>query len=173
MMTTRDVLLWQYDMAWRLMSHHLETLTTEECLWRPAEGGLHVHRNAGGEWTADWPEHERYDLGPASIAWLTWHACFWYSMLLDHTDGSATLQRDRVRWPGSAELLRTTLRQLHERWRSVMEHTPPGDWGATARTRWPFGDRPFADLVAWSTVELTKSASEIGYARFLYAGRHR
>jgi hypothetical protein len=26
--------------------------------------------------------------------------------------------------------------------------------------------------VAWANVELVKNASEIGYARFLYAGRH-
>ncbi len=173
MMTTRDVLLWQYDMAWRLMSHHLETLTTDECLWRPADVGLHVHPDASGEWTADWPEHERYDLGPASIAWLTWHACFWYSMLLDHTCGAAQLQRDDVAWPGTAGAVRETLRQLHDRWHTAIERTPADEWRGTERTRWPFRDRPFADLVAWSTVELTKSASEIGYARFLYARRQR
>jgi hypothetical protein len=37
------------------------------------------------------------------------------------------------------------------------------------RTRWPFQDRPFGDVIAWVNVELTKNAAEIGYARFLYA----
>ncbi len=173
MTSLREVLLWQYDMAWRLMAHHLDTLTTEECLWRPGDTGLHVHRDAEGEWAADWPEHEGYDLGPSSIAWLTWHTCFWYAMLLDRTLGDAQLQRERVPWPGSAESVRERIRQLHEAWRAAIERTTPDEWDATDRTRWPFHERPFADLVAWSTVELTKSASEIGYARFLYARRQR
>lgn len=42
-----------------------------------------------------------------------------------------------------------------------------GKW--RERTRWPFRDRPFGDVVAWVNVELTKNAAEIGYARFLYA----
>jgi len=35
------------------------------------------------------------------------------------------------------------------------------------RVRWPFRDRPLADLFAWANVELTKNAAEIGYLRFL------
>jgi hypothetical protein len=42
---------------------------------------------------------------------------------------------------------------------------------ASERTRWPCCNRPFGDVVAWVNVELTKSAAEIGYARFLYAVR--
>ncbi len=38
-------------------------------------------------------------------------------------------------------------------------------------TRWPFTDRPFADVVAWVSLELTKNAAEIGYVRFLHAAR--
>ena len=37
------------------------------------------------------------------------------------------------------------------------------------RTRWPFEDRPFGDVVAWVNLELTKNAAEIGNARILYA----
>ncbi|WP_317987833.1 hypothetical protein [Hyalangium gracile] len=47
----------------------------------------------------------------------------------------------------------------------ISRHTPP------QRTRWPFQDRPFGDVVAWANMELTKNASELGYARFLYAVR--
>ena len=94
----------QFETAWLLTDLHLTGLGTEECLWRPASQGMHVHRAADGTWRADWPEHERYDLGPPSIAW-------------------------------------------------------------------PFRDRPFGDVVAWVNIELTKNASELGYARFLYAVR--
>jgi hypothetical protein len=40
---------------------------------------------------------------------------------------------------------------------------------SSLRTRFPFRDRPFGDVVAWANVELAKNAAEIGYARFLYA----
>jgi len=39
----------------------------------------------------------------------------------------------------------------------------------TARTKWPFREGSFGDVVAWVNVELTKNAAEIGYARFLFA----
>lgn len=77
----------QFETAWKLTIFHLDGLTTAECLWRPAHSGLHVHLSADGTWDADWPTHERYDLGPPSIAWLTWHLCFWWSMVMDHSFG--------------------------------------------------------------------------------------
>ena len=33
--------------------------------------------------------------------------------------------------------------------------------------RWPFEGRSLADVFAWTNVELTKNAAEIGYVRFL------
>ena len=77
-------LIRQLDTAWKLASYHLEGLTTEECLWRPAPRGLQVVRDAGGTWRAEWPGRESYDLGPPTIAWITWHMGFWWSMALDH-----------------------------------------------------------------------------------------
>jgi hypothetical protein len=35
----RAFLLPQLDTAWKLASYHLDGLTTEECLWRPAAMG--------------------------------------------------------------------------------------------------------------------------------------
>src|SRR5690606_41348743 len=66
-------------------------------LWRPAARGLHVHQLPDGRWQAGWPDHEGYDLGPSSIAWLTWHLVFWWSMVLDHSFGEARLSREDVR----------------------------------------------------------------------------
>jgi hypothetical protein len=45
------------------------------------------------------------------------------------------------------------------------------DLASPTRVHWPFEQRPLADLFAWANTELTKSAAEIGYARFLYAVR--
>ena len=162
-------LIRQFGMAWKLASHHLEGLTTEECLWRPADAGLHVQRAADGRWLADWPEHEDYVLGPPSIAWVTWHMCFWWSMVLDHSFGDGTLTRHDVAWPGDADAVRRELEHLQARWLAVLNQMDDTGLSSTQRTRWPFRERPFGDVVAWANLELTKNAAEIGYARFLHS----
>src|SRR3989449_3056820 len=83
----RGYLIRQFETAWKLTTFHLDGLATEECLWRPAHAGLHVHQVPDGTWRADWPDHEGYDVGPPSIAWLTWHLGFWWSMVLNHSCG--------------------------------------------------------------------------------------
>jgi hypothetical protein len=170
---TRAYLSRQLETAWLLTDYHLQTLTTEECLWRPAERGLHVHRLPDGQWHADWPEHEGYDLGPSSIAWLTWHLGFWWSMVLDHSFGNAALARENVAWPGSADQVRQWVAALKQQWQASVEPLADDELRSPRLTRWPFSERPFGDVVAWVNIELTKSAAEIGYARFLYAVRTR
>jgi len=160
----------QFDLAWKLANYHLDTLTTEECLWRPAATGLHVHLD-GDRWRADWPDREDYDIGPASIGWLTWHLGFWWSMVLNHSQGDGSLTREAVAWPGSAQGVRDWLDGLHDRWRELLTQLSVDDLDSSQRSRWPMRDRPFGDIVAWATVELSKNAAEIGYARFLYAVR--
>jgi hypothetical protein len=161
----------QFDTAWLLADLHLTGLDTEECLWRPAAQGLHVQRAADGTWRADWPEHERYDLGPPSIAWVTWHIGMWWSMVLDHTFGAGALTRECVTWPGTADGVRESLGRLRTQWLAALDGLTDADFASSHRTRWPLQDRPFGDVVAWVNLELTKNAAEIGYARFLYAVR--
>lgn len=170
---TLSTLLRQLDTASRLLRYHLDTLDDDECLWRPASKGLHVTRDEGGRWRADWPDRESYDLGPPSIAWITWHIGFWWSMALDHAFGNANLTRDQVTWPGSAPAAREWIYGLEARWRASIEALAPAEIFATERSRWPFHDRPLVDVIAWVNVELTKNAAEIGYARFLYGARAR
>jgi len=169
----RRYLLRQLETAWQLARYHLDGLTTEECLWRPAPVGPHVHQGADGRWTADWPTREGYDLGPPSVAWVTWHVGFWWSMVLDHTFGGATLTRERVAWPGTADGVRAWLDALHAEWRAAVERLTEDEFRSPERTRWPFRDRPLGDVVAWANVELTKNAAEIGYARFCRAAQGR
>lgn len=170
---TSGYLIRQFETAWALTSYHLDGLATEECLWRPAPVGLHVRQDPDGRWRAEWPEHEGYDLGPPSIAWLTWHLGFWWSMVLDHSLGDATLSLENVTWPGTADGVRAWLGGLHGEWRTMLEQLTDADLRSTERTRWPLQDRPFGDVVAWANVELMKNAAEIGFARFLYAVRAR
>jgi hypothetical protein len=105
----RGYLIRQFETAWKLTSIHLNGLVTEECLWRPAHEGLHVHQVPDGKWHPDWPDHEGYHLGPPSIAWLTWHIGFWWSMVLNHSFGDGTVSRENLEWPGDADAVREWL----------------------------------------------------------------
>lgn len=165
----RDTLLRQFDMAWRLNAYHLETLTTEDCLWRPAPAGPHLYQGEDGLWRAELPTREDYDLGPASIGWINWHMLYWWSMALDQTWGPGRLSVDDIVWPGDADALRLALSELHDQWRNALENADEPSLNSTNRIRWPFVDRTLADLFAWANVELTKAAAEVGYVRFLKA----
>ena len=167
----RELLARQFAISWALTDFHLQTLSTEECLWRPAAKGLHVQPSEGGASRADWPEHEGYELGPSSVAWLTWHLIFWWSMVLDHSLDGGTLSRESVLWPGSAGGVRAAVSQLESRWRQMLETITDDELRSSERSRWPIQHQPFADVVAWVNVELAKNAAEIGYVRFLYAAR--
>lgn len=165
----RDALTRQLDTSWSLAALHLRTLTTEECLWRPAPLGAHVHETAEHRWVADWPDDESYAAGPPSIAWLTWHIGFWWTNVLE---GGSFAPGD-ISWPGAAEATRSWIERLRDRWVALLTSLDDDDVKSAHRTKWPFTDRPFADVVAWVNVELTKNAAEIGYGRFLYAVRER
>jgi hypothetical protein len=161
----------QLNTAWALATYHLDGLSDAECLWRPAELGPHVWSDGEGGWTADWPDHEGYDLGPPSIGWTTWHMVFWWSMALDRNFGPGTLTREEVIWPGSAEAVRVQLDALAAAWRDHLEKLADADLTAPRGSSWPRADQTLADVFAWANVELTKNAAELGYARFLYACR--
>lgn len=167
----RSCLIGQFDRAWKLTRYHLDDLSDDECLWRPAARGAHVRRTDGGAWRADWPEDESYGVGPPSIAWLTWHIDYWWSMVLDHSFGAGELSREQVEWAGGARAVQERIAGLESEWRTAIEALSPEDLASTDRSRWPFRRRPFADVVAWVNTELTKNASEVGYVRFLYAVR--
>ena len=96
---------------------------------------------------------------------------FWWSMVLDHSLGAGKLTREAVTWPGTADGVRESLGRLRNEWVAALDQLTDSDLQSSQRTRWPFRDRPFGDVVAWVNVELTKNASELGYARFLYAVR--
>jgi DinB superfamily len=167
----QPTLLRQFDTAWALTRYHLTGLTTDECLWQPASRGLHVVLHDDGMWRAQWPEHEGYTLGPPSIAWITWHIGFWWSMVLEHSFGDATLTKHDVFWPGTADATSEWITGLATRWREAIVLMTDEALLAHTHTRWPHTDRPFADVVAWANTELTKNAAELGYVRFLYGVR--
>ncbi len=92
-------------------------------------------------------------------------------MTLDHSFGPATLTREQIWWPGDADAVRAWITELEGRWRWAAAELTVAELISSERSRWPFRDRPFTDVVAWLNVELIKNAAEIGYARFFYGSR--
>ena len=76
-------------------------------------------------WVADWPEREDYAAGPPSIAWITWHVGFWWSMVLDHSFGPAKLTKDEIFWPGDADGVRAWFERLQQEWRTALKPLTP------------------------------------------------
>lgn len=168
----RDALNFQLQISWQLLDIHLTDLKDEEYHWRPAARGLHVS-NESGIWRADWPESEAYDIGPANIAWLTWHIMYWWSMALDHSFGNGTLSREDVSCPGNIKETRETITHLRSKWDAEVAKLSDDELLSSEQTRWPFKDMPFHKLAGWLNLELMKNAAEIGYCRFLYASQKR
>ena len=166
----RNLLDFQFDISWQLLEYHLTEVEDEECLWRPRKTGLHVHES-DGIWWVDWPDSESYDIGPASMAWLTWHIIFWWSMVLDYSAGNGTLTREQVPWPGNITAVREKINDLRDKWKTLVNGLSDDELSSSEKTHWPFGDKPFYELAAWLNLELMKNASEIGYCRFLYASQ--
>ncbi|ABR48061.1 conserved hypothetical protein [Alkaliphilus metalliredigens QYMF] len=160
----------QLDISWQMLQIHLKGLGDEECLWRPSSKGLHVV-NELGIWKADWPDSEDYDIGPSSIAWITWHIIFWWSMVFDYSFGNGTLTREDIHWPGDMIVVREKIKQLYDDWKNRLAMVSDEEFLSCEKTKWPFEERPLYELAAWLNLELMKNASEIGYCRFLYASR--
>jgi hypothetical protein len=167
----KHVLVRQFDVAWKLASFHLDGLTTEECLWRPAATGPHVRAVGTSGWqrTGHSARTTRSDRRAS-------HGSRGTSASGGRWCWITHLERSRFRattsaGPGSGDEVRVRIVALHDEWRTVLHAVTDQELRSTSRTRWPFADRPFADVVSWVNVELSKNAAEIGYARFLYAAR--
>lgn len=166
----RSTLDFQFQIAWQMLDLHLTGLQDEEFQWRPASNGLHVYHESGtGIWRAEWPESEEYGIGPPNISWLTWHITYWWSMVLNHSFGSGTLTREDILSMGNVQETRDRINQLSCEWKREVSALTDEAFRSTARTAWPFTDKPFHDVAAWLNLELMKNAAEIGYCRFLYA----
>ncbi|MCR8842491.1 DinB family protein [Paenibacillus sp. SC116] len=169
---TQGTLQFQYDISCQLLDIHLTDLTDDEYSWRPAPKGLHMTYDSG-IWRADWPDSESYEIGPPSIAWLTWHITYWWSMVLDHSFGDGTLQHESVPCYGSASEAIDRIYLIKNKWETAVAQLSPHELHERTRTNWPFRDKSFYELLAWLNLELMKNAAEIGYCRFLYASRNR
>ncbi|WP_020580394.1 DinB family protein [Actinopolymorpha alba] len=164
------LLRWQLDVAWSLLELHLADLDDAEILWEPAPTCWTVRPRADGRWVADWmaPDAEPEPEPAPSIAWLTWHIGFWWTLTYERSFGVREVRRDEVFWPGSTDATVEWLRACKDRWSGALTHLDDADLQSTARSGWFLrGTRPFGFVVAWVNSELMKNAAEIGLLRNL------
>jgi hypothetical protein len=166
----KENILFQLDMCWQLYLYHANNIEESEALWVFSPTGLQVRKQEDA-WCVDWPETERYEIGPSSIAWIMWHIIYWWSTAIDYNFGDGALKKEDIHWPGSVEKAKATISSLHDTWVSELNDLPDADYQLKQYAKWPLADRNFADIALWLNAELMKNAAEIGYGRFLYAAR--
>lgn len=168
-MSRRDLLRDQFDLCWALLDYHLDQLVPDDLLWEPADLCWTVRPDGAGGWVPDWSDAEPDPIPVPTVAWVSWHLGWWWSVTLDHLAGRAPRERAEIGWPGSADGTVAWLRGMHDEWTAVLADA---DLDVPAPFPWPPGsDRTVADTVAWVNVELTKNAAEIGQLRLIRRAR--
>ncbi|WP_433701065.1 DinB family protein [Nocardiopsis sp. CA-288880] len=162
---------WQFDLTWSLFEYHLERLEPGDFLWEPGPLCWTVRRGEDGVWTPDWADAEPDPVPVPTVAWVTWHIGWWWSVTLDHLRGRAPRDREDVVWSGADEAV-AWLRGLRTEWLEVLDGLGAEDLDAPAPFPWPPGSGlTVAHTVAWVNAELMKNAAEVGQLRMLRATR--
>jgi hypothetical protein len=165
-----ELLRWQFEFTWSLFEYHLERLQPEDFLWEPARNCWTVRRDAAGVWEPDWAETEPDPVPVPTIAWVSWHIGWWWSVTIDHARGRVPRDRSEVRWPGDGESAVAWLRGLREEWLAVLGRLTDSDLEAAAPFPWPEeSGHTVAHMLAWVNAELMKNVTEIGQLRLLRA----
>jgi hypothetical protein len=152
----RDLLRWQFDLTWALFEYHLERLTPDDFLWEPT----------GNVWTVrdgvpDWAETEPDPVPVPTIAWISWHIGWWWSVTIDHAHDRRPRDREDIVWPGPDKTV-DWLRGLRDEWVAVLDTL---DLAAPSTFPWP--DKTVGHTVSWVNAELMKNVTEIGQLRLL------
>ncbi|UBU10563.1 DinB family protein [Nonomuraea gerenzanensis] len=165
-----ELLRWQFEFTWSLFEYHLERLEPGDFLWEPAPHCWTVRRDAEGRWEPDWAESEPDPVPVPTIAWVSWHIGWWWSVSIDHVQGRVPRERAEVRWPGDGESAVAWLRGLREEWLGLLGRLTDADLEAVASFPWPEeSGQTVAHMLAWVNAELMKNVTEIGQLRLLRA----
>ncbi|WP_103091861.1 DinB family protein [Tetragenococcus halophilus] len=164
-----DNIKFQFDISKKLLEYHLDSLSQDEYLWRSPNCGLYIQK-INGNWYANFPEHENYELGTPSVAWTLWHITFWWEMVFNHSFGNGTLTKEDIDVYENVESVKASINSLIERWQEKLDSVTEEELYSKGYSKFPFDNTvEFHKLAAWLNLELMKNASEIGYVRFEYA----
>ncbi|CAL9493651.1 DinB family protein [Streptomyces pilosus] len=165
-----ELLRRQFDLTWSLFEYHLERLEPEDFLWEPGPLCWTVRRAPDGTWVPDWADTEPDPVPVPTVAWLTWHIGWWWSVTLDHARGHRPRERTEITWPGEGRVTVEWLRGLRRDWLALLDGLT--DTGLDAPASFPSPDDPAhtrAHMLAWVNAELMKNVAEIGQLRLLRA----
>ena len=167
-----SLLRWQFDLTWSLFEYHLERLEPADFLWEPAAHCWTVRPGADGAWVPDWADSEPDPIPVPTIAWITWHIGWWWTVTIDHAQGRTPRERTEIGWPGDGGKTVAWLRDLRTEWLAVLDRLTEADLDGVAP--FPWQDDPehtVAHMIAWVNAELMKNAAEIGQLRLLRLAR--
>ena len=169
----RDLLRWQFDLTWSLFEYHLERLEPDDFWWEPADVCWTVRPTTGG-WLPDWSDAELDPVPVPTIAWLSWHIGWWWTVAIDHAQGRVPRERTDVTWPGDGPAAVGWLRGLREDWLAVLDGLSEDRLDAIATYPWHNDpEHTNAHMVAWVNSELMKNTAEIGQLRLMRAAALR
>ncbi|SCL17359.1 DinB superfamily protein [Micromonospora inyonensis] len=86
----------QFDLTWSLFEYHLERLEPEDFRWEPAPLCWTMRGGPAGGWVPDWADTEPDPVPVPTIAWLTWHLGWWWSVTMDHLQGRPPRERSDI-----------------------------------------------------------------------------
>jgi hypothetical protein len=168
--TRAELLSWQFDLTWSLFAYHLELLEPDDFLAEPAPVCWTLRPADGGGWVPDWADTEPDPVPAPTIAWLTWHIGWWWTVAIDHVDGRRPHDRTEIHWPGSGEPTVNWMRELRTAWAAVLSRLTDADLDQPAGYPWPAdAGLTVAHLAGWVNAELMKNAAEVGQLRILRA----
>ncbi|WP_320068554.1 DinB family protein [Micromonospora sp. RTGN7] len=166
----RDLVRWQFDLTWALFEYHLERLEPADFRWEPAGHCWTMRPGPDGGWVPDWADTEPDPVPVPTIAWLTWHIGWWWSVASDHAHGRPARERADIGWPGAGEATLGWLRDLRVGWLAYLDGLTDAELDATVSFPWPADSgHTVAHLLGWVNAELMKNAAEIGQLRLLRA----
>ena len=96
-----------------------------------------------------------------------WHPVWWLETLLAVSRGEDAPSVSEVEWPGPETTI-ARLRELWSEWTVYVGGLTDDDLRSGRLTRFPDTDgRPFADVLGWASMEMTKNLSEMCLLRRL------
>ncbi|WP_280504759.1 DinB family protein [Nocardia farcinica] len=166
----RGLLNWQFELTWAPAEVHLNALTEDDFLWRPAPVVWTVHRGEDGRWRPDWAEIEPDPMPAPTVAWLSWHIDWWWGTALAHLEGREPTPREQVCWPGTGAAALQRLRALRTAWAAALDASDDATLEAPSAYPWPAeAGLTVAHLADWVNAELLKNVAEIGQLRIVRA----
>ncbi|MQA02959.1 MAG: DinB family protein [Streptosporangiales bacterium] len=164
---------WQFDLTWSLVDFHLGQLEPDDHLWEPAPLCWSVRPSPDGRWLPDWQVPEPDPVPVPTVAWVTWHIGWWWSVTLNHVQGRTPRDRTDVTWPDSGDAAIAWLRDLRTEWTAVLDNLTDDDLDAVAPFPWQDSEHTVGQLLGWVNAELMKNGAEIGQLRMLRAASSR